>query len=399
MRAPGWRHIATALAATATLAGCANVAGSPTAGEIDVRTLDVGSYSTLPLDLRYEYMNTLRTGKELAVMRLAENVALGSEIDPKMVYGRGSTPILTGYDATQTLADVNEPVVERDGMMFGFSMSAGATTGANAIDPSRLFAAITVMQFPDASSAQRAAVDIDATDFAVAADRNQHLSLPTFPQAQAHWRPGIATIGSTLAHGQYVVNLYLGISDADAAKLTAFAEKVYRIQLPLLDALAPLTPEAILRLDNDPDDMLRRTLNPDAVGYPDAKDQATTGRRGFLHRFTNQQGWQAAWDEHGIDRFAVSGSTRPSWLFRTRDDSAATAMTNAVLATSFPVDAAAPRGVPVAHCRERDPSDTDTPRFACLVGYRRYTAVVQSDQLADAQQRAAAQYAILANSQ
>lgn len=394
---------AATLAAVTVLAGCgSNLAGAPQPGEIDVRKLDVGSYNTTPLDLRYKYNHSLGSGKQLAVMRLADHVAVGPDIDPRMKYGTGSKVIFEKDQAIDLLADRNGPVVEKYNMMFGYANGAAEKqpdkSGKTPKDSA--FTTVLVMQFPDPESAKQAATEIEETDFQIAADMNKRVPLAKYPDAKTHLRPNVATIGSTMARGNYVINLYLGLPNPDEAALKDLAQKAYDAQVPLLDQLKPLDPEGILRLGYDPDGMLKRTLNPDGFGSPNFTSQATLGPRGYLSLIGEQEYWQRLLNEVGMDRYSRSsagGSTNS--LFRTRDAAAAGTLLNKILERTHPGAADAPAKVPDAKCGEQTSSDSKRQRFRCAVKYRQYVAMVESNQLQDAHQRAAAQYAVLANSQ
>ncbi|MFC4377488.1 hypothetical protein ACFO5K_25740 [Nocardia halotolerans] len=395
-----------AIAATAvlTVSGCGTTNGSPVPGEPDVRTLDVGSYAkaTAPLDMRYDYHNDLSGAMNLAVVRLSEHVVTGIDIDPKIEFGTGSIAILDADKATEALANANKPTLERNQMMFGFASSSTdkEPDEPGKVPPGATFATVTVMQFPDDETAKRAAAEIEETDFAVAADQNERVSVPKYSAAHSHWRPGVATIGSTLAYGQYVVNLYLGTPEAELGALTALAEKAYDAQLPLLDRIPALSPAEMLFLPNDPDEMLRRTLNPDGLGAPDLGRQASMTLRGFLHKVRPRGYWDSVMTEAGVDRFSLSMSmSSATMLFRSRDDESAEKLLSQILERVYPTEAPPPSGLPGARCGEDPDDDYKTDRFRCAVMYRQYVATVESDQLTDAHQRAAAQYALLANSQ
>lgn len=396
--------LAIAIAAALTTSGCGSTNGTATAGELDVRILDVGSYAaaTAPLEMRYDYHNDLTGATNLAVMRLSDHVVTGSDIDPLIKFGTGSIPIMDAEKATDVLANVNKPVLERNRMQFGFASSSTdkeADKSGKAV-PGSTFTTVTVMQFPDDETAKRAATEIEETDFAVAADKNERVPLSKYPAAHTHWRPGVATIGSTLAYGRYVINLYLGTPEADLGALTTLTEKVYAAQLPLLDQIPALSPTEMLFLPDDPDQMLRRTLNPDAFGAPNVGQQAALTVRGFLHKVGPQGHWKTVLGDAGVDRFSLSiAMSSANMLFRARDDESAGNLIGQILSRSFPEPAAPPAVLPNAICGENPNADYKSKRFRCAVVYRQYVATLESDQLADAHQRAAAQYALLANSQ
>lgn len=399
------RVIALLAVAAAALTGCATVSGTTRPGEIDVRTLDVGKYSTRPLDLRYLYRPRMTIARELATQRLADHVVTGADIDPALTFGTGAVSIIDTDRATQVLAKATEPVLVANKMMFGFSVghSDKQLEESRKTPAGSTFTRVTVLQFPDAATAAKAATELDDADFGVAPDVNERVVLPEHADAHSHWRPGIASLGSTIAHGSYVVNTYLGVRDPDLSALTALADKVFDAQLPLLDSLPPLNPEGILRLRYDPDGMLRRTLATGVGFWPDFRDQAVAEPRGFLHRVSDQAFWRRLVTDSGTDRFSTSGADYdgPSMLFRTRDAQAAKQLADAILGHGYSGKVDAPVGFPDAKCGETTNTSTvinRIRRYRCVVSYRQYTAVVDSDQVADAHQRAAAQYALLANS-
>ncbi|MFC3964599.1 DUF7373 family lipoprotein [Nocardia jiangsuensis] len=382
-----------ALAAT----GCGTRSGQPTAAEIDVRTLDVGSYSTAPLEFRYDYKHTLLDGTRLAVMRLADNMVLGAEIDATLHYLRGSGPILSTTDAKKVLADVNGEVVERNRMLFGWALTV-TDREPDREDPEATKVTVSVMQFPDGATAERTARELEQTDFAVAPDLNQNVSIPNTPDAHAHWRPGIPTLGATVAQGSYVINVLAEIPKPSLPQLTNLVRMAFDNQRRLLAALPPLTREDILRLEYDPDRMFSRTLNPGADGAPSPFTQARYNSRGALAHVTEQYDRRKVFEAAGVDRLVTSGSTGATLLFRTRDPAAALDLAGAVLGQKYTGTADTPEAVPNVRCGSKATDAGPGLRYRCMVPYGRYVAAVESDQVIDLHQRAAAQYAILANS-
>ncbi|MFI6171585.1 hypothetical protein ACIBCN_32740 [Nocardia sp. NPDC051052] len=361
----------------------------------------------------------MRSGTALAIPRLANHVVIGIDIDAKLRYGTGVQEITKPDDVKNVLAEQAVPIAARNKMQFGFASGSSDFQPelAVALPPDSTLTTVTVMQFPDNESAARAAAEFDETDFAVAPDQNERVQLTKYPLAHSHWRPGTPTIGSALAHGNYVVNTFISMPRPDRAELTALVEKIYSAQLPMLDALPPLSPEQVLRLDNDPDGMLRRVLNPDKLGVPDVSMLATYEAQGLLHFQTDRM---AAKDLYAdAERVAVSSAYIASTntytrgiaqsfgkgtgrtlngglLFRTRDGDSARSLWSKIL--DAPDPGQAPSNVPDSKCAEI-PTDRYVKDFVCAVRYRNYVGYVWSTQLLDTQQRAAAQYALLANSQ
>lgn len=392
------RSAALAVAAVAVLAGCSTVSGTPLAAEIDVRELDTGSYPTIPLDMRIEYVNSLRAGTEFAIMRLADNVISGLDVDPKMKYNRG----IKGFDnpraATELLADVNEPVLERHKFMFGLGLTSADRAKQESKTAGEVSLTLAVLQFPDEQTAKAAARDLDQADFDVARDQNKPVQLNDYPDAHSHWRPGIPSLGSSMAVGSYVMSMLITWTSPDLDSLTELAEKTYAAQIPLLEQLPPLSKREALELPYDPDQMFKRALTPEDYFFsPSLGSTAVHTPRGILHWAAEPGPSKKAMEEHGVDRIAM---TEDNLLWRTRDAAAAKGFAETRLTESKWTPLDAPEDVPGVRCaedsREYDGSDT---RYGCVVVYDRYVAQVHSGQPVDVRQRAAAQYALLANAQ
>ncbi|UGT39649.1 hypothetical protein LTV02_26790 [Nocardia yamanashiensis] len=407
------RLLSGALAlATVTLATACGptVSGTPGAAEPDARTFDVGRYSTIPLDYRAQYFHKVYKGNELAAMRLAGFVANGTEVDPSLKFGRAAVGITSARNAGNILAAVDTPILENSNMMFGFSMSAADTDPSTARDqtvqrevnrsdggnPGQTTSVnIAVIQFPDAGSAAKTATEIEAADFAVAAEANQPVTLEKYPEAKGHWRPGIPTMGVTLSHGDYLINVFVQKPSAEEAGLKSLAQQALSVQLPMLDQLPPLTPRDVVRLDYDPQGMFRRTLQLTGSPEPSVKSEWVMSARGFLHGVTSQDKWRAIIEPSGVD--LVSETKNGALLLRARDAAAAATLSGAITG-GFKNKASTPQGVPDVICEEAADSQA-AERFRCVIRYSRYVAMVVSNQLTDVHQRAAAQYALLANAE
>lgn len=413
------RHTCAVLALLG-VAGCgAPMVGTPLPGEIDVRTLDAGPYPTEPLDSYYDFQHSVNSGTALAVSRLANHVVTGPDIDAKLRYGTGAQKITKLDDVKNILAEQNVAVAARNKMLFGFASGSSDFRPEPFVEvpPDSTLTTVAVMQFPDSQSAERAATEFEQTDFSVSPDRNEPVQLAKYPLAHSHWRPGTPTIGSVVAHGSYVVSTFIATSQPVLADLTDLVEKVYTAQLPMLDTLAPLSAEQAMRLDLDPDGVIRRVLNPDKLGVPDPGSLAAYELQGFLHwqtdrtaarilyadsdRFVFSDAYSATTNSYtkgvaqsfgkGISRF-MEGAI----LIRTRNKDSAQALWSAIL--DAPDTGKAPSNVPDSKCADL-PRASYVKDWVCVVRYRNYVGYVWSTQLQDAQQRAAAQYAVLANSQ
>ncbi|WP_327143761.1 DUF7373 family lipoprotein [Nocardia sp. NBC_01327] len=398
---------------TALLTGCGSVSGTPVAGEIDIRKLDIGTYPIDPFDYRANYNPTPDNNQALAIMRLADHVADGLEIDPSLKFGRSGRAITQISDIDFLISEAEVPAVDRNHMTFGFSMSA--STAEAAPDNSSLqrdvnkdedgtaaadgtIVDLSVIQFPDAGSATKAAQEMDAADFAVA-DTNVAVSLDGYPDAKAHWRPGIPTLGATLAHGSYVIATFVKSPAPDLGPLTDMTRKALAAELPLLDQLPPLSARDLLhfRPDADAQAMFRRTLHPEDDQFLAIGHDSVLIPRGFLHRASQPEVWRDLMGAARVDK--VSETAEGTQLMRVPDRAAAKKLEDGY-GLLFKNNTDAPPGVPDSFCHESsvDAGGNPKTRFSCVVRYDRYVGRVFSAQLQDAHQRAAAQYALLTNS-
>ncbi|MFD3701653.1 hypothetical protein ACFWUP_00750 [Nocardia sp. NPDC058658] len=385
------------------LVGCGTVEGAALPGEIDVRSLDVGSYTTAPADIDAGRKPT--DGPILEGLRMAGVVVFPHEIDPALTYNWGTDVLDTPRRTSEVsaISNVNLPVLERHRMIVGFDIAEGSQAfdkAKPAIETDARITRIVLLRFPGAATAKEAARELEATDFGVSPD-NQPVAIPGYPAAHAHWRPGIKTIGATFAHGEIVVSMFLQHPSPDIDALAKRVAAVLDAQIPLLDGFTPTAPDQIAELPRDPDDLLRRTLIPGPANQQIAissREFAPWPGRASLHfRPAEPAELGAAWDRGGVDGVAHSYSTT---LFRFRDEAAATdfgsTWQDTLSAAAHPV--AAPEDVPQARCAERRAGSAPA-LTRCYVSYRRYGAFVSGAEPAGVRQQAAAQYALLANSQ
>ncbi|WP_433670715.1 DUF7373 family lipoprotein [Nocardia sp. CA-136227] len=413
----------TAVAAIPSLAGCGHdVSGVAVAAEVDVRQLPVGNYPTDPLDVRTTYDRSMIIAENLATARLADNVVVGPEVDPMFGHTVLSRVLGSPSGISTMLGDAVQPVLERNHMVYGYSAAASTEArdqmigfevsrnfqpfGGMIAGPNATLFSVTVIQFPDADQARAAAEGMEAADFDVSPDQNVRVTLDRTAAAKAHWRPGTPSLAATIADGRYVADVFVQTPTADLDALRSLADRVFAAQLPLLDRAPGLSTPEIFRLDYDPDAMLRRTLHPTDYIALDANSEITHTARGYLHYVQAPATWKPLLDAHGVDR--VSTAAHGGLLFRTPDTESAIALRNAIIALT--PDSAEPPAVPDTTCARTSHPDTTYPwtsasawnqkdKFTCTLQYHRYVAQVAGDQLLDAQQKAAAQYALLANSQ
>ncbi|MFF0452367.1 hypothetical protein [Nocardia africana] len=406
--------------------------GLPIAGEIDVRHLATGQYPVEPIDTYKEYSHTFKNGSELAAMRLADNMATGLDIDPKLKFGTSAEGIEPDLDDADIAISNLSMIISRgsaqaaihNGMMFGFSSGSSDhepdRTGKSLSSATTL--TLAVLQFPTAEVASRAAADIEQADFDSAKEKNQRVNLDKYPGAHSHWQPGIPSLGSFVAHESYVVMLFAKLPEGGAPELATFAEKAYDKQIPMLDKLKPLTPEDVVKMDPSGEGMIRRIINPNKLYGFYKESLGVLEKQGFLHFQTDREEAKKLLDTINVDRFALSdafqtvslnydetGNTQAfigkeiaknsrggAILYRSADEAGASKAWDRLLRA--PDAQMNPKSVPDTKCAQL-PDLGYYRQFSCAVKYHQYVAVVWGPQLDDAQQRAAAQFALLANSE
>ncbi|MBC7303085.1 MAG: hypothetical protein H5T78_19325 [Nocardia sp.] len=404
------RHalLATAVATVLTACGSA-VSGTPIPGETDIRALDTGSYPTEPLNAHdddpivpfYEMY-------EVAALRLADYVISPGEISAELIYGTSAGTAWRSVVPSWLGQGAGDIAVSHK-LLYGFEASGASidksinSSGWPSKDPASKFTANTVvLQFPDSQRAAAAARELYDADFGRQEGRTEPVALPAHPDAHAHWRPDSPFLRTFMAHGSYVIGFLLSLPAPDRPALTTLAESAYTKQIEALSKTTPLTEEEVMTLPWDADHLLMRALNPDQSTRPDSVGTGylRTGKHGALNyadgrllpsdrRYVDKQ-----LTAMNAEQIAISAGTL---VIRTSDpESAHRALTEKLF--PWPVEAGADPApqVPDAMCVENRRADS-VKRFSCLLAYKEYVGIVSSNQLLDAHQRAAAQYAIFAN--
>lgn len=396
---------------TTTLVACGStLSGTALPAEIDIRKLDIGPYPTDPLNAHDEdFRPSFYNMKDVAAMRLADYMASAYDIDPVMKYGRRPSEISSGFMPAELGTDsILEPIAKKNKLLYGFK-SNGSDRDSSVFPygwPTKTAnnsttVSIMVMQFPDADRAKTAAAEFYDADLASYGDQNKAVPLPKYTEARSHWRPGSPFLRSMLARGPYVVAFLVSANIPDLNALTPLVEKAYGTQLPLLDQLKPLSDEEVLQLPWDQDHLLSRALNPDETPSPRADGYyAVVGLRGVLHFagaiFNSDRDFaKQRFEAMNADRFGLSYGTIVAHTSGIEPARKVVAERITLSRAANNVDS--PPNVPDSACVENKEDDY-VKRFTCIVAYREYVAFVNSDQLLDVHQRAAAQYAIFANS-
>ena len=406
-RKPAGVRVATlvSVAAVAVLTGAcgSSVSGSGKAGEIDIRTLDIGSYSTDPREVSTVVSPEL--GKLLEGARMADAVALVSDIDPIFEYASQEI-VKDPQEAADALSlietPVIKPVLEKYGMIVGFGVS-GLDGPLDQFELGRSSNFVMVVnRFPSDDVARQAAVEIDAADFAVSPD-NAGVPIPRHPDAKAHWRPGHQSIGATQAHGPFVISIFTVTPTPNLEELSERVAKILDIEIPLLDKFTPTLVDKLTTLPVDVDNLESKVLVTPGVPV-EVGDFATFGAHGGLHFQPDKHYKDKLLQNAGLERL-VTDKGFPA-LFKVRDEKAATDLVplwSAALKDSADgKDLQAKTGIPGALCIEANVSATSDSAaetdYICTFAYQNFMVMVRSDDAGDVARRAAAQYALLAKS-
>ncbi|MCA2210282.1 DUF7373 family lipoprotein [Nocardia rosealba] len=391
-------RVAFALSAvTIALTGCA-VSGTPVAGEIDVRKLEVGTFA---VEKRSHDEKAGSAGPLVEGMRMSGAVPPTVRIDPSMSYGRGSTVIPSVERALDFIANVSRPVLENRKFVTGY-----VTLGADRADPDGSkrpgadATAITtaVLRFPDSASATLAARELEDVDLAVSPD-NRKLASTKYPEAYVHWRPGIPTVGAFHAHKEFVISLFVQRPRADADDLVSWIDMSLEASLAQLAKFTPTPYDKLADLPVDPDGLLARAVVEDTTETePDQSTFAVYSPEHIVSRVDDETARERLLEAAGADRYAlVEGGA----IARVRDQAGAEALMQGFIDSAEHYDSVpAPTDVPGAKCFElnsKGDSDVDS-EYRCYVPYKRYLAIVGAEQESEIRQKVAAQYALLANS-
>ncbi|MFE6862726.1 hypothetical protein [Nocardia sp. NPDC057668] len=397
--------VAAAMALTlGGAAACGSDGGSGGAEpDIDLTTLDVGSLPTEPVT--YDRVTSIEQAKAVEGMRLANVVPLPSEIIPEV-----SVPAQIASVAVRTFIDFSSRAIKirttaapaelnaaAPGFVVGFVSSGKSNDEYPAL--SYEYENI-VLLFEDDAAATSAAQALGRLDFESVAG-SEPVELAKYPGAIVHAEGGDTKglIKSWYATGKFVVftyvwdNLMAEAKTRDLGKLTARVERALDVIPPALTSFRATPKDQLMNLPVDPDNILGRTLSTTKLDSAQVGSPGVFDAHGGLHIVQGTDS-AALLERTGVDRVAWNGG----YLYRARDaDAAAEIVTEYSSTTRLFKRADSPENLPNAQCRKYSgPGAADIPYY-CYVSHGRYAAQVSALQLKDAQQRIAAQYAILVN--
>ncbi|NNH69809.1 hypothetical protein HLB23_08005 [Nocardia uniformis] len=389
--------VAASLSLTALVAGC-GVNGTALPGEIDVRALNTGAY---PIDRHSYDQRADGDGALLEGFRMAEAVVPTSEIDPSLSIGRGGIvlPDPRTVVSVSNLSGASRPVLENRGFITGYAASGSDLPDkGNTTDPASTAITVRLLRFPDADAAKLAARELEDADFNVALDQNKKLTIAEYPDAFAHWRPGVPSIGMTMPRKEFVISVFASRPRADEKDLVSWAKKTLDAEVPVVDAFQPTPADKLDELPVDPDGLLARTLVDDRDNRtPDPDTFAVYGPNSLVLVAADQAKRQQLIDEVGMDAMSTGDD---NFLFRVRDADGGAKLVNGLIDALGErwVSSPAPENVPGTKCARLNRAGDADNAYRCYVVYKRYVGLVNADSEREAQLKASAQYALLANS-
>ncbi|GAB2506564.1 DUF7373 family lipoprotein [Nocardia heshunensis] len=391
--------VSICLAVAGLLTGCAQ-SGHPVAGEMDVRTLDVGGSA---VDRFHYDTSSNGHGDVLEGIRMAAAVAPSLKVDQSLDIGRGTfvhttTADLVKYDG---MPNVAVPILQKHGFIVDFTTGGSDRPDpkdSSHADPNSNTVSLVLMRFPTTDAAKLAARELEDADFAVALQQNVKLTIPEYPDAMAHYRPGINNIGVVMARKEFVLDIFAVRPSADQRDLLSLAKRTLDAEVPAIDAFQETPTDKLDTLQPDPDNLLARVLvdKRDAARAPDPDNFVIWHPNWILDNSDDQAARQALLDRTGADAFGYADTNE---IYRVRDAAAGTDLVNglvSIMGNTYSTDTA-PDNVPGAQCGHWADLSGKNP-YRCYVGYRRYVAIVYATDAATARRKATAQYALLANS-
>ncbi|WP_067861450.1 DUF7373 family lipoprotein [Nocardia shimofusensis] len=390
-----------AVVTASVLAGCAaEIPGNPQPGQlpVDIAALNTGAYSPQPTGHDFE-ISTIGELRLVESRRMLEYLVSPSEIDSDISVA-GPLALFSGPDIVgeQTFPAQYEAAAVDNNMLLGVYLSR---INGNLRKRKKLI--ISVLRFPTDDASRQAAEQFDRI---TNAEPSRHpLAVSAYPQAGVSSGDDITAVGF-LAHGPYVIMVNTAVPEPDAGALASIVGRTFQAQTARLDQTTPTPLDDVLDLPLDPDSIMRRTL-PQSSDYSDPffgdSDIGVYAPAAALHFERDPERMRKAFEDSGVDLVARRGGM----LYRARDLAGAFRLQNALMtAGRKDEELPPPPGLGDARCLKLDVAD-ETRNFDlfCTVVFDRYVGVVISKAGLTGRmdgtlyQRAAAQYAILANSE
>ncbi|MGB0973146.1 MAG: DUF7373 family lipoprotein, partial [Mycobacterium sp.] len=299
MASPTTLRAALAVIAVAVLTvGCATPVGGSASRDPDANLdilnlalLDPGGYPTTPR-APFGDADTMRVGRHLEALRLAEVIAIPFEIDSTFTGTKSPALALTdpfGLDM-QFMVPIGKALARHDFL-------AGYVTSATQKRAASNYLVSALLRFPTDKDAAAAATDLGAqteryADSAAGSSRPilVPLSTPEYPDTTAVINEppdsfSMSTLYAYTAHGPFVLAQQISIGTPE--KAVALMGRAIEVQTDMLAGFEPTAVDDLVDLPIDPDGLLARTL---PAGSPESLRFAIVSCSSFPHGFFNAYG-------------------------------------------------------------------------------------------------------------
>jgi hypothetical protein len=357
------------------------VAAGPT---VDVSRLDVGPYPTQPSQPLGVTGDPSR-GLFVESQRMANNVVGPWEVDSAVTdwFGFGATVLPNVGALAQIGPESFAAAADQHGFINGFASARTAQ------DQKILLNA--VLRFGDQAGAAAAATEFG--DIAAkTGDGVQRAEIPGHPETQAaaytqklgdkQW----SAVRAFTAHGEYVfMQLAQAIDGKDPA--IGMVAKTIDLQGPAIDQFRATDPAEFAEISLDPTGLLARTLPvPDKDATP--IQNATYEQRGALQFQSDPARSAKLFTDTGMDLAAMAKTN----VYQTKDPGGAGKIVDGFYAELQPTSQPAK---PVNNLPDSKCLQLKDKTFYCLGTADKYAIETTAENLLDAQQQVAAQYAML----
>jgi hypothetical protein len=379
----------SAACATEVEGSAVKESGAKSGPTVDVSKLDVGPYPTQPSQPLGTTGDPSR-GVLVEAQRMANNVIGPWEADAAVtkLFGFGASVLLNPGDLAQIGPESFAAAADQHGFINGF-VSARTAEGQKIL-------LNAVLRFGDEGAAGAAAAEFG--DIAAKTGTGvQPAQIPGHPDTKAatytqtegptgeQWN----AVRAFTAHGPYV---FMQLAQAVDSLNTAvgLVAKTIDLQGPVIDKFRATDPSEFTDISLDPTGLLARTL-PVSDNEATTFQNTTYEQRGALH-FQNDPARSAAlFSQTGTDLVAMAKTN----VYQTKDSESAERIVDGFYAELQPTSQPAK---PVNNLPDSQCLQLEDRSFYCLGAADRYAIETTSQNLLDAQQQVAAQYAMLLNS-
>ncbi|MFD4428194.1 hypothetical protein [Nocardia sp. NPDC058497] len=380
----------------AAVAGC-QVPGTPEPVRVDLAALDYGNYQHVPLT---PPPGTEYSGRVLESIRIGEVMVNPAKADSALSVSplaKEAVPLPTPAKVSGVLSEQARAVLTEHGMLAGFLVAGTDTANVRQLT-------VLALRMPNPDAASKAAAALDATDAAVSAD-NVAVQIPKYIAAKAHWRPTVASMAATVAHGAFVVSVLAVHTTPDAAALTTLISSAFDAQLPELDRFVATPPERFAELPIDPEGMLARMV-PEKLGRwsapavvlvdPDniAGGKAVLHPRGVVYGPNATYLFGSRQQRTAEDALALMGFDGLKRYPDATEARRAYQRSAKNFADLRPVPG--PANIEDIRCSDTGPDGKEpNVRYVCALLHGRYVATIFAPSEQQIRQKAAAQYSLL----